>query len=565
VNAVSRLKLAFLLGLALILGDGRAWGSSGNTLIWIVNGSVGAGGQSISFGGTVAIPDAGGSASFSSGVGSISVTATPTSFSISGSGSEFFTGLADCSASGGGSGSIATGSTSFTVHGNVSVSGSCTDFFGDPTFPFSGGGSFTASAAIPAAAGVLESVSGTVTITHNGQSFAASSGTTVSPGDTITTGNDGSVTVLLPGSDGTLSLSANGEFTFAQQGTSTQPALIDQILGTLHSIETCALLPGSQPCYRVRTPAACACVRGTDFTSTVTNSAGQSTTEVTVNSGIIDLIDNAGNTQTLNAGQSGSVSTAQANLVASILPLSRSVQIGNTATAFATIINAGPGNAVSCTIAPSPSQNLPILFSFQTTDPSTNAVTGTANAPVTIDAGASQTFVFAITPTAAFSATNVALQFTCNGSDTVTSITGLNTLLFSASATPVPDIVALSATTSGDGILHITGTNGSGAFAVATVNVGATSQITATANTGSATLPLALTLCQTNPQTGACLAAPSTSVATTIAAGATPTFAIFATASGAVAFAPATNRIFVQFADPGGVERGATSVAVDTR
>jgi hypothetical protein len=81
------------------------------------------------------------------------------------------------------------------------------------------------------------------------------------------------------------------------------------------------------------------------------------------------------------------------------------------------------------------------------------------------------------------------------------AIQGFNPLLLSASATPVPDIVALAA--SGDPcILGIPGANGAGAFTVATVNVGTSGSITASANTGSATLPVSLSLCQTNPSTG---------------------------------------------------------------
>ena len=48
-------------------------------------------------------------------------------------------------------------------------------------------------------------------------------------------------------------------------------------------------------------------------------------------------------------------------------------------------------------------------------------------------------------------------------------------------------------------------------------------------------------------------------------ANATPTFGIFATATGSVPFDPANNRIFVQFGDEGGVVRGSTSVAVETQ
>ena len=64
---------------------------------------------------------------------------------------------------------------------------------------------------------------------------------------------------------------------------------------------------------------------------------------------------------------------------------------------------------------------------------------------------------------------------------------------------------------------------------------------------------------------GQCLAPPAASVTTAISANATPTFAIFGTASGAIAFDPANSRIFIQFADANGVERGATSVAVETQ
>jgi hypothetical protein len=52
---------------------------------------------------------------------------------------------------------------------------------------------------------------------------------------------------------------------------------------------------------------------------------------------------------------------------------------------------------------------------------------------------------------------------------------------------------------------------------------------------------------------------------TEIGAGQTPTFAIFVSATGLVAFDPAVNRIFVRFKDAGAVTRGSTSVAVRTQ
>ena len=255
-------------------------------------------------------------------------------------------------------------------------------------------------------------------------------------------------------------------------------------------------------------------------------------------------------------------STTTIALAAAVLPLSRSVEVGATATAFATMINAGPGTASTCAIAPATS--IPARFVFQTTDPTTNALTGTANTPVDIPQGAAQSFVIAFTPTAAFGPADVAFTFGCANANPAPSTVGVNTLILSASTTPVPDIVALAA--SGDpGYVDIPGATGTGVFAVATVNLGADATITAAANTGESNLPVTLTLCQTDPTSGACLAAPAATVTTDIPPDATPTFGIFVTGSAPVADMPGANRIFVTFTDASGTLRGETSVAVRTQ
>jgi hypothetical protein len=250
-------------------------------------------------------------------------------------------------------------------------------------------------------------------------------------------------------------------------------------------------------------------------------------------------------------------------LAAAVLPSSRSVELGNTATAFATLINAGSAPATGCGIAPI----TPVSagFTYQTTTSATNAVVGQPNTPGDLAAGAAQSYVIAFPPAAAFAPSDVALGFFCNGLLGPAIVPGVNTLMLSASATPVPDIVALSATGSNDGILHLPGVSGANAFVVATVNLGAGAVITATANTGAVSLPLALSICQTNLATGQCLGTAASSAATTINANATPTFAIFATATDSVPFLPATNRIFVEFSDANEIVRGSTSVAVETQ
>jgi hypothetical protein len=97
---------------------------------------------------------------------------------------------------------------------------------------------------------------------------------------------------------------------------------------------------------------------------------------------------------------------------------------------------------------------------------------------------------------------------------------------------------------------------------VATANVGASGSITASADTGGASFPVNISLCQTNPGTGQCISGIGPSVTTQINANATPTFGIFVHGAGNVPFDPAANRIFVRFKDGSGITRGSTSVAV---
>jgi hypothetical protein len=240
------------------------------------------------------------------------------------------------------------------------------------------------------------------------------------------------------------------------------------------------------------------------------------------------------------------------------------VQTGSTATVFSTIINAGSVEATQCRI--NLVEALESSFSYQTTD-AANAPTGTPDTPVNIPAGGSQSFVLSLTPTEAFEK-DVEFAFACTNSSFAGTVPGINTLFLAASTTPVPDIVALAATPSGDGILKLPGSFSSNAFAVATVNVGSGADITVSADTGSVSLPqLTLSLCETNPLTGVCInpTVPTAGpVTTNIAGNATPTFTIFATGTDFIPLDPVNNRIYVRFKDAGDTTRGSTSVAVQT-
>lgn len=252
----------------------------------------------------------------------------------------------------------------------------------------------------------------------------------------------------------------------------------------------------------------------------------------------------------------------QQPLAASVLPASRSVTVGGTATVFATIVNGGTKAAQGCAIAPK-TAGLG-AFSFRATDPATNALIGAPNEPIDIPAGQFRSFVIAFTPSAPVLPTEVELRFDCFNAAPVGTLSGINTLLVSASAAPVSDLIALAATVGNTGIVSVPAVGATGAFAVATANVGAAGTITASVDTAATSLPINLSICQTNPSTGACTSSPGASVSTTVAAGATPTFAVFAAATGPIPLNPAAHRVYVRFRDGSGAVRGATSVAIRT-
>lgn len=244
-------------------------------------------------------------------------------------------------------------------------------------------------------------------------------------------------------------------------------------------------------------------------------------------------------------------------LFSSTLPSSRSAEVGAFTSFFGTLINAGDQQVTGCGIAlESP---IGATFFYQTTDPQTNQTVGSPNTPVDISAGGVQTFLLGVTAQTEVSPTDVVFRFACNNSDPAPVVTGVNTLLFSASNEPTPDIVALSATLSNDGIVTIPPGDQFGFFTVAAVNVGVGSTVDVFPR-ATGTRPETLLVCETNPASGACLGGPAGSVTTTIGAGATPTFAVFVAGDTPIAFDPANNRIFLDFVAD--VVRGSTSVAL---
>ena len=250
----------------------------------------------------------------------------------------------------------------------------------------------------------------------------------------------------------------------------------------------------------------------------------------------------------------------------SVLPASRSVRSGTAATAFTTVLNAGTGDAFGCSIHTA--QPFDGSFEYTGTNPATNAVTGVANALFDLPAGSAHSFVIAATPaaTAIGESFDLTLRYDCVNGNAAPTIIGVNSLRLSFGAADQPDMIAISVTSSQNGILALNGINHPGAFAIATANVGSAGPLTVRPRaSGINTGEMSLTICETNPVTGQCLAARAGDVQRSFAAGETASFAVFASAASPIMFSPASRRIFVEVVDNAGVSRGSTSIAVRTQ
>jgi M6 family metalloprotease-like protein len=260
-----------------------------------------------------------------------------------------------------------------------------------------------------------------------------------------------------------------------------------------------------------------------------------------------------------NITMNWSQSAAQPALLASILPSARSGKIGGPLSAFASVINIGTNTATGCFIAKPVGETAG--FGYQAAN-AANALSGTADTPVDIAAGAIQNFVFQVTPDRALSGAQMGLVFDCSNTAAAPSVPGLNRLVLSSAASDVPDLVAVAATVGNTGIVDIPGAAGTGIFSAATVNIGAAGTFRAYVDDADAGLSLNPLICQTDAQSN-CLAAPAADVSFDLAKDEIGLFAVFVVGQGDVTIDAANNRLFLRF-EQSGVARGATSVAVQT-
>ena len=250
-------------------------------------------------------------------------------------------------------------------------------------------------------------------------------------------------------------------------------------------------------------------------------------------------------------------------LAAAVLPTSRSVVVGNSATFAATVLNIGAATLNNCQFALPNSFPAGLSLLYQTLSPN-GQLTGQPDQPVSIAANSGQGFLLAFQSSSPVTSVSQPLVISCSGTSAAPDVVGLDVPGLTFSTTPVPDVVALAATASNNGIVS-TPVGTAAAFAVATDDVGAPGSLTASLDTEGIQLPLILAVCESNSSNGACLASPAPSVAVTFTTGGTPTFSVFITPSAPIPFARASSRVFLRFLDTNGESHGSTSVAVEAQ
>jgi hypothetical protein len=250
------------------------------------------------------------------------------------------------------------------------------------------------------------------------------------------------------------------------------------------------------------------------------------------------------------------LNTGPTALANSVLPTSRSIQVGTPATIFNTVINGGAEIAygVILFMANEP----PGTFSYQESSCSTNVLIGPVNPTLDILPGQARCYVLTFVPSAPFAAVDVHIRAQGNNTPPTSLWVGINTWTLRGTSVQGPDIIALTTTTD----FHQVACTGIKPFAVAFSNVGTlATQAIVTADTGAASLSLGFLIQETDPATGVII---GDNVLENVAAGENRTVVVWVTFNRCIPFDPAANRIFIRVRDGSSNIIGSTSTAVST-
>lgn len=263
---------------------------------------------------------------------------------------------------------------------------------------------------------------------------------------------------------------------------------------------------------------------------------------------------------------------ASTSVIAAVNPLGRRGYVGGPAiTTFGVMLNGGSVTATNCRVE-RPSDGLPYSFAFaQRIISGGNTTLGPTNQPVNIPAGGEAHFLLGYVPTSTMSA-RLGMVFRCDNTPAAAPVyLGVNTFSLVVTQQQGADMLAIAANPGNADRLRIPATTGGGNMAAMVgLNIGQTATLTARLSTvplggTGPELPLKLSLCRTNIQTGNCLAgATSSPISFQAPANEFVSFTAFVNYAGtAIANDAAKNRVYIHF-EQGGVPVGSAAVAVHT-
>ncbi|QNL19264.1 hypothetical protein HXX25_08035 [Hyphobacterium sp. CCMP332] len=261
------------------------------------------------------------------------------------------------------------------------------------------------------------------------------------------------------------------------------------------------------------------------------------------------------------AAASADAQTYRADAVQfSMLPSSRSVAVGETATVFGTALSSVPQTDCELVLgegAPGASLSWQLLdASNQPTGAAANAHFPLTGASSVNPGGVPQNLLVAISSPVPLNNADVDIFTRCANTAQNASFDfyrnplfpGVNTLLLNVSAAPTPDILVIGQTLSGDGYVNLPTAGARRPAAIAAVNIGAAGTVTVSANTGDTPLPVTLNLCETDSN-GVCIGNRAESLEVIFANNQVRTFNVYVQSNGqqGIANLPGLARVYFEF------------------
>ncbi|PIW31934.1 MAG: hypothetical protein COW29_00365 [Rhodobacterales bacterium CG15_BIG_FIL_POST_REV_8_21_14_020_59_13] len=261
----------------------------------------------------------------------------------------------------------------------------------------------------------------------------------------------------------------------------------------------------------------------------------------------------------------------------SMLPSSRSVGIGETATVFGTALSTVPQSDCELVLgegAPGATLSWRLLDeNNQITNDNQNAHFPLTGASSANPGGVPQNLLVAITSPAALNNADVDIFTRCANTAPNPAFDyyrnplfpGVNTLLLNVSAVPVPDILVIGQSLTADGYVRIPAAGARRPAAIAAVNIGAAGSVTVSANTGNFSLPVSINLCETDSN-GICTSARAETLEVNFGTNQVRTFNVFVQSDGehGVADLPGLARVYFEFGIPAPASDIANAVSLDT-